>query len=751
MADEKSAVSGEMNEPERVPDAGARSYYPTRRKLFLLTLVAPLVIFFGVTILLGYLNFRHSFEQEQERLELIAESVVLEIETYVQENAQLLRGLVRIDPLVELLPRIDELNEELYNSENLRIPRQIIQGIGDQDGIDALYMAGAGTGGLFANRWIALPDGYDARSRPWYLGAAQSGDLYVTDPYETADQDMENALVISVAYPIRRNGQLRGVAALDTGFGRISEIAAEAAAEHDVSVSLFSLREETIIWSASRESWGTPLSALAADLGYGEDDIPVLLDSLRTNGMLYFEGHATGIEGDAMIQTNRVPGVPEWGILLFAEKRTVTRQIIRSVIAPLLTASIIFLVALGISFLVAAVTILRPLNFVSDSLGDLAGGAGDLTVSVSVRTRDDIRRLADNFNDFVGKMRRLVINIKNAAAEETAVSQELTASINETSAAMHEIVTNMESIERQVHRLDESVDTSATSVEEITRNIRNMLSQISNQAAMVEESSASTTEMISSINSVAVITERKSESIHSLSASAERGKEKLNEMNRSFLEGVVSRMGEIQKMTVEIAGIAAQTNLLSMNAAIEAAHAGDVGRGFAVVAEEIRKLADGAGGSSKRISATLKSILSSVEETKSHVDATSREFDVIMGEVDDTKNAFMEIHSTTQELNVGANEITKAVTELNNVTAAIQTGSQEIEKGTQTLLDHQGVLRDVSSGVTNGIREIVAGANEVRQSMQILTDENHRLQQAVETLNSEVGRFRTEDDVTEDT
>ncbi len=719
-------------------------YRPTLFKLLIFNLIVPLIIFAAITVALGVLNYNRVFRSEQERLGLITEQVVHRIDATLRERSQLLGNLALLDPIAEVTRRLPEIETESdYNSAEWAVQRTIMQNLGSSDGINLLYVGSEADASVFANLWLDLPADFDARTRPWYVETARTGRLLITDPYLTAEGDAAEELVISLAHPITRDGRLLGVAALDTGFAWIERIHEQTRREYGASFSIFSDRGSDLIWSEDRAAWGTPLERVVADFGYDATEAAALRAEISSESSFYFEGDLTDGAGTVMIRTGRVPSVSEWGVLLVADKQIIVQETFSAVVTPLLVTGGIFLIILGAAFLISARTILTPLNFVSRSLGDLAEGDGDLTVHLAVDTKDDIRRLADNFNTFVGKICALVVNIKNASEMEQRASDELTSSIDETNTSMNEIVTNIASIEEQMDRLESAVGTSVTSVEEITHNIRGMIDQMSSQATMVEQTGAAITEIMSSIDNVAAITERKTKSVEQLTDVVMRGKSQFEATNRNFYDGVVARIDQIRDMTKSIENIAAQTNLLSMNAAIEAAHAGDAGRGFAVVAAEIRKLADEAGRSSKQITETLQAIISSVEDTSKNQRQTAKDFDLIVGEVRGALDAFTEINGTTRELSSGGGEITNAVGELNDVTASVKAGSEEIRTGTDLMLKTQTVLRDVSAVVTRGVGEIVSNSEGIRSSMQLLATESRRLRDAAASLNNEVSRFKT--------
>lgn len=384
----------------------------------------------------------------------------------------------------------------------------------------------------------------------------------------------------------------------------------------------------------------------------------------------------------------------------------------------------------------------KKIIITKDVLKNISEGDGDLTKEIEITTKDELGDLSTNFNKFSSKLKKIINNVKNESSSIEKNNISVSSATEETSAAIEEISSNLLSIKNQIESLDNNLDEMVESISKVNSRMNLVDTEIIDQSSMVEESTAAITEMIASLSSVDRITKNKKESTTELLAVSKKGREDIEKTSNAFDELLVF-VEKIKEMADVINNIAAQTNLLSMNAAIEAAHAGDAGKGFAVVAEEIRKLADSSVSSSKSIFDVIKKINKSVSETSENVNTTSSSFNIISEKIDDTISSFIEIEESVSELAIGGKQVLEASEQINEVTGNIKENSSNIKIEMKELEENSEKVKTISKAVFGGISESQTGSTEIVSSMMEVKNLVSELSESVINMQKEMKKFKT--------
>ena len=358
--------------------------------------------------------------------------------------------------------------------------------------------------------------------------------------------------------------------------------------------------------------------------------------------------------------------------------RTPVRELYRTgVFLVLFVAGALLVLLLVCVFVTALVSrrITRPLNIVGNALKNISEGDGDLSVRLAVARDDEVGQLADSFNKTMKKISISVSLIKNESMTMQQVGQNLSENMNETSKTVRDITDQITDVKEQMQDHSAGVSEAIAAVDQIIKNINSLNTRIEEQAESVSKSSAAIEQITVNIKSVNEILESNETAVRELEAAAETGLAKVNE-TVNFIQTINSRSEALSETSKLIKNIASQTNMLAMNAAIEAAHAGRSGYGFAVVAEEIRRLAEQSGAESSKIGKTLKDVDVSISSVVSLTLSIQNQFNVIFGLIKTVGQKESCINNAMHEQTSGGQLILESIRNIHKSTAEVKSVQQ---------------------------------------------------------------------------
>ena len=669
---------------------------------------------------------------------------ILSLEFSTCETLQTAMELYEEIPAQERRNYMDNLlRTTLENSDNL-VDAWCVWEPDALDGLDSQYVNAENHDetGRFIPYWTKVGSKVECCALTDYVGGSWYEDPLKSDVGILIDPNLyevggETIWVCGVAFPIKNsNGKAVGVVGIDMSLATLSKLLKNAKLYDTGYLSLIS---------------ATGLKAVDADISeegqidnyYSSGETSSLFkNATKTLKAFNFETiDKKGVKLIKYFEPLKVQSAKEiWFLGVNVPVAEVMKDSRKLTIFIILAFFILFIfVNFCCNLIIKNIT--KQMNKGVEAMKNIAQGDGDLTVRMEVKTDNEMGQMYTYFNKTMAKIQNSIKTVQTSSVQLQEQSNTLGYNMNDTAASANEITSNIESVNRQIQQQGNSVRGASESVGAINNAVDILISNINRQSESVAQSSSAIEEMVANIRSVTEILNKNGTTIKTLEDSSETGKLSVEGTVRSTLK-IKEQASVLLEASNVIQSIANQTNLLAMNAAIEAAHAGDTGKGFSVVADEIRKLAEDSNTQGKNITNNLKEVIDSIQEVSKSAEQLQGIFNEIYSLTQTVAQQEMTILSAMQEQSEGGNQVLAAIKEIKDVSINVNTSGENMQKETKAVSEDMDGLMRLTEEIAGSMEEMSIGMESINKAINNVNDLTHQNLTSIEQLGSVVNTFR---------